>query len=104
MFERVHEELAGDAWLIGRITGPEFAKGKPYPAARKETFPGSLGSRGALRKLMSVGVGLAPGWFEFWRLLCIRGRNGAFLSSALRRRRFFEDGCGKRPVVTSRGT
>src|SRR6516165_2159815 len=39
MFERAHEELAGDAWLIGRITGPEFAKGKPYPAARKETFP-----------------------------------------------------------------
>ena len=39
MFERVHEELAGDAWLIGRITGQEFTKGKPYPVARKETFP-----------------------------------------------------------------
>ena len=27
-FERVHEELAGDAWLIGRVTGQEFAKGR----------------------------------------------------------------------------
>ncbi|WP_024506261.1 dihydrofolate reductase family protein [Bradyrhizobium sp. ARR65] len=39
VFERAHEELAGDAWLIGRVTGQEFAKGKPYPASAKETFP-----------------------------------------------------------------
>ncbi len=38
-FERVHDELAGDAWLIGRVTGSEFAKGKPYPATTTETFP-----------------------------------------------------------------
>src|ERR1700761_4882262 len=38
-FERVHDELAGDAWLIGRVTGQEFAKGKSYPAATTETFP-----------------------------------------------------------------
>jgi riboflavin biosynthesis pyrimidine reductase len=37
-FEQVHEELAGDAWLVGRVTGQEFAKGQPYPAA-KQTFP-----------------------------------------------------------------
>jgi riboflavin biosynthesis pyrimidine reductase len=37
-FERVHDELAGDAWLIGRVTGQEFAKGKPY-AASTQTFP-----------------------------------------------------------------
>jgi riboflavin biosynthesis pyrimidine reductase len=37
-FEQVHEELAGDAWLVGRLTGQEFAKGQPYPAA-KQTFP-----------------------------------------------------------------
>ena len=29
LFERVHDELAGDAWLVGRVTGQEFAKGKP---------------------------------------------------------------------------
>jgi riboflavin biosynthesis pyrimidine reductase len=39
VFERVHDELAGDAWLVGRVTGQEFAKGKPYPASSKETFP-----------------------------------------------------------------
>jgi len=39
LFERVHDELAGDAWLVGRVTGQEFAKGKPYPAATKEAFP-----------------------------------------------------------------
>jgi riboflavin biosynthesis pyrimidine reductase len=37
-FEQVHEELAGDAWIIGRVTGQEFAKGKPYPASAAETF------------------------------------------------------------------
>ncbi len=39
LFERVHDELAGDAWLVGRVTGQEFANGKPYPALTKETFP-----------------------------------------------------------------
>ena len=38
-FERVHDELAGDAWLVGRVTGQEFAKDKPYAAATSETFP-----------------------------------------------------------------
>ncbi len=39
LFEQVHDELAGEAWLIGRVTGQEFAKGKPYPASSQETFP-----------------------------------------------------------------
>jgi riboflavin biosynthesis pyrimidine reductase len=39
LFEKVHEELGGDAWLIGRVTGSEFAKGKPYPASGTKTFP-----------------------------------------------------------------
>ncbi|MBR0697040.1 dihydrofolate reductase family protein [Bradyrhizobium lablabi] len=39
LFERVHDEIAGDAWVIGRITGQEFAKGKPYPTSATETFP-----------------------------------------------------------------
>ena len=39
LFEQVHDTLAGDAWLIGRVTGQEFAKGKPYPASTKATFP-----------------------------------------------------------------
>ena len=39
LFERVHDELGGDAWLVGRITGQEFAKGRTYPASTAETFP-----------------------------------------------------------------
>src|SRR5215468_11855566 len=39
LFERVHEELSGDAWLVGRVTGQEFAKGKPYPSTTTEPFP-----------------------------------------------------------------
>ncbi|MCA1383320.1 MULTISPECIES: dihydrofolate reductase family protein [unclassified Bradyrhizobium] len=30
-FEKIHDELGGDAWVIGRVTGSEFAKGRPYP-------------------------------------------------------------------------
>jgi len=37
-FENIHGELAGDAWVIGRVTGSEFAKGKPYPVTTA-TFP-----------------------------------------------------------------
>jgi riboflavin biosynthesis pyrimidine reductase len=39
LFERLHEELAGDAWLIGRVTGSEFAKARSYPAASDRTYP-----------------------------------------------------------------
>jgi riboflavin biosynthesis pyrimidine reductase len=39
LFEQVHEELAGDAWLVGRVTGQEFAKGQAYPASSQQTFP-----------------------------------------------------------------
>jgi riboflavin biosynthesis pyrimidine reductase len=39
LFERIHDELGGDAWLIGRVTGSEFAKGKPYPTSTTQTFP-----------------------------------------------------------------
>ena len=34
LFERVHDELAGDAWLVGRVTGQEFAKGMTYTAGQ----------------------------------------------------------------------
>ena len=39
LFEQVHEQLGGDAWLIGRVTGQEFAKGAAYPAMTSERFP-----------------------------------------------------------------
>jgi riboflavin biosynthesis pyrimidine reductase len=39
LFEQVHDGLGGDAWLIGRVTGSEFAKGTSYPTSTTETFP-----------------------------------------------------------------
>ncbi|WP_066778826.1 RibD family protein [Sphingomonas sp. CCH5-D11] len=30
-YDRVHETLGGDAWLVGRTTGEEFATGEPHP-------------------------------------------------------------------------
>ena len=32
-------ELDGDAWLVGRVTGQEFAKREAYPGHTGETFP-----------------------------------------------------------------
>ena len=36
LFERLHDELKGDAW---RVTGREFAKRESYPAQADQTFP-----------------------------------------------------------------
>ncbi|HEX8757886.1 MAG TPA: RibD family protein [Steroidobacteraceae bacterium] len=30
LFERLHVRLGGDAWLVGRVTGQEFAKAREY--------------------------------------------------------------------------
>jgi riboflavin biosynthesis pyrimidine reductase len=43
IFERLHEELGCDAWLVGRVTGHEFAKASSYvvqqPTARLPREP-----------------------------------------------------------------
>ena len=39
LFERLHDELEGDAWLIGRVTGREFAKRESYPAHAGQAYP-----------------------------------------------------------------
>jgi riboflavin biosynthesis pyrimidine reductase len=39
LFEPLHDQLEGDAWLVGRVTGREFAKGDTYPARPDATFP-----------------------------------------------------------------
>ena len=38
-FETIHDEIGGDAWVIGRVTGSEFAKGKPYPETAAKNLP-----------------------------------------------------------------
>ena len=39
LFERLHVKLGGDAWIVGRVTGQEFAKGKAYDAKPDRTYP-----------------------------------------------------------------
>ena len=39
LFERVHDEIGCDAWLIGRATGREYAKREAYPPHSSETYP-----------------------------------------------------------------
>jgi riboflavin biosynthesis pyrimidine reductase len=39
LFERVHDEIGCDAWLIGRATGREYAKREAYAPHTGETFP-----------------------------------------------------------------
>lgn len=37
-YERLHEQLDGQAWLVGRVTGQDFAKAQAYPQT-DATFP-----------------------------------------------------------------
>jgi riboflavin biosynthesis pyrimidine reductase len=39
LFERLHDQLAGDAWLVGRVTGKEFSKRESYPAHAARSYP-----------------------------------------------------------------
>jgi riboflavin biosynthesis pyrimidine reductase len=39
LFERIHEQLGNGSWLIGRVTGSEYAKAEAYPRHTDQTFP-----------------------------------------------------------------
>ena len=40
-YERVHDEIGSDAWLVGRVTGQEFARrDAPYPPIADGASPG----------------------------------------------------------------
>ena len=39
LFERLHDQLEGDAWIVGRVTGQEFSKREAYPNTTDESFP-----------------------------------------------------------------
>src|SRR3974390_1210061 len=39
LFERLHEQLGGGSWLIGRVTGSEYAKAEAYPEHTDQTYP-----------------------------------------------------------------
>jgi riboflavin biosynthesis pyrimidine reductase len=39
VYEHIHRELGGDAWIVGRVTMAEFAKGQPRPVTATERYP-----------------------------------------------------------------
>ncbi|USI74928.1 dihydrofolate reductase family protein [Sphingomonas morindae] len=39
VFEAVHERLGGGSWLVGRVTGAEFARGEAYPDTDAAALP-----------------------------------------------------------------
>ena len=39
VFAYLQEQLTSDAWLVGRVTGQEYAKRETYPATTDQTFP-----------------------------------------------------------------
>lgn len=39
LFERLHDALGGGSWLIGRVTGSEYARAEAYPDRTDQTFP-----------------------------------------------------------------
>jgi hypothetical protein len=39
LFERLHEQLGGGSWLIGRVTDSEYAKAEAYPDHTDQTYP-----------------------------------------------------------------
>ena len=39
LFESIHEQLGNGSWLIGRVTGSEYAKAHTYPDHPGEVFP-----------------------------------------------------------------
>jgi hypothetical protein len=39
LFERIHEELGGGSWLIGRVTGSEYARAEAYTDHTDQIYP-----------------------------------------------------------------
>jgi riboflavin biosynthesis pyrimidine reductase len=39
LFERLHDRLGGGSWLIGRVTGSEYARAESYPDDAGRSFP-----------------------------------------------------------------
>jgi len=39
LYERIHERLAGDGWLVGRVTGADFSKRGAYDAPAPAPIP-----------------------------------------------------------------
>ena len=51
LFERIHEQLGNGSWLIGRVTGSEYAKQMPILITRARSSHANPGSSGATPQL-----------------------------------------------------
>jgi len=62
LLERIHEQLGNGSWLIGRVTGSEYAKEDTYPDHLGEVFPrGSSGATPQLTAPLSTLTARSPG-------------------------------------------
>ena len=60
LFERLQEELGGGSWLIGRVTGSEYAKADSYPDRTDQTYKREpwFGRRDAAASDIAWGIAL----------------------------------------------
>jgi|AraplaMF_Col_mMF_1032025.scaffolds.fasta_scaffold00054_13 riboflavin biosynthesis pyrimidine reductase len=58
MFEKVHDELAGDAWIVGRVTMQEMSKATVHPPAKVSSVERPL--HVATRDATRYGIVLDP--------------------------------------------
>src|SRR5438067_10601624 len=66
LFERLHEKLGGGSWLIGRVTGSEYAKAQAYARYTDQTYPREPWF--ARRDAKAYGIALdAQGKIAWWR-------------------------------------
>ena len=64
LYERLHDRLEGQAWLVGRTTGQEFAKGAAYPHDGSASFPREpwFAGKGAAAYGVVLDAGGKIGW------------------------------------------
>jgi len=53
LFDRLHERIGGDAWLVGRVTGQEYPRLDAYPDYTDRSYTREPCSRAATRRLMA---------------------------------------------------
>src|SRR3954470_8638218 len=87
LFERLHEQLGGGSWLIGRVTGSEYAKAQAYPtlATRIRPIrgnPGRAARRNSLRHRTRRPGQDRLGAVRYWRRPGRRGADRAGLRRA----------------------
>ena len=89
LFERIHEELGGGSWLIGRVTGSEYAEAEAYPDHADPVSAGtlvraavSLGDAKAYGIALDAQGGDHLGAVRYWRRPGRRGADRAGLRRA----------------------